>query len=71
MSSRGPLKFIEVHELFSTLPGLIVLAIEYYGSDGKIPATFSLIYFIGWSSSGKQPKAKERGDYETNLKTIL
>lgn len=56
---------------YMIFPDVIVLAIEYYGSDRKIPATFSLVYFIGWSSSGKQPKAKERGEYATNLKTIL
>lgn len=71
MSSRGPQKFIKVQITIQTTLDLTVCCVEYYGRDGKIPATFSLIYFIGWSPSAKQPKAKERGEFETNLKTIL
>jgi len=39
--------------------------------DGSIPATFQIIYFIGWKPSPTQPKPLERGSAETNLKDVL
>ncbi|OSX59519.1 hypothetical protein POSPLADRAFT_1184289 [Postia placenta MAD-698-R-SB12] len=39
--------------------------------DGSIPATFQVIYVIGWKPSPKQPKPLERGTAEMNLKEIL
>ncbi|QRV87568.1 methyltransferase domain protein [Ceratobasidium sp. AG-Ba] len=39
--------------------------------DGSIPATFQIIYMIGWKPSPTQPKPLERGSGQTNLKDVL
>ncbi|KAG9102001.1 hypothetical protein FS749_000566 [Ceratobasidium sp. UAMH 11750] len=39
--------------------------------DGTVPATFQIIYMIGWKPSPTQPKALERGSGQTNLKDVL
>ncbi|KLO19933.1 S-adenosyl-L-methionine-dependent methyltransferase [Schizopora paradoxa] len=39
--------------------------------DGTIPATFQIIFVIGWKPSPTQPKPLERGTGKTNLKDIL
>ncbi|ANB12670.1 hypothetical protein AWJ20_934 [Sugiyamaella lignohabitans] len=39
--------------------------------DGTIPATFRVIYMIGWKSSPNQQKPLERGSGQVNLKDIL
>ncbi|KAL6816962.1 S-adenosyl-L-methionine-dependent methyltransferase [Trichoderma camerunense] len=39
--------------------------------DGSIPATFRIIYMIGWREGENQPKPLARGTGETNLKDIL
>lgn len=39
--------------------------------DGTIPATFQIIYVIGWRPAPTQPKPLERGSGKTNLKDIL
>ncbi|KAG6129177.1 hypothetical protein E4U38_005275 [Claviceps purpurea] len=39
--------------------------------DGSIPATFRVIYMIGWKEGGDQPKALPRGSGQVNLKDIL
>ncbi|KAL6691107.1 S-adenosyl-L-methionine-dependent methyltransferase [Trichoderma pleuroticola] len=39
--------------------------------DGSIPATFRIIYMIGWREGENQPKPLARGSGETNLKDIL
>ncbi|KAF8514848.1 S-adenosyl-L-methionine-dependent methyltransferase [Hysterangium stoloniferum] len=39
--------------------------------DGSIPATFQVIYLIGWKPSPTQPKPLERGSAETTLKDVL
>ncbi|KAG8865414.1 hypothetical protein FRB96_000304 [Tulasnella sp. 330] len=45
---------------------------EMHGNeDGSVPATFQVIYMIGWKPSPDQPKPLERGSAETNLKDIL
>ncbi|EIN10944.1 S-adenosyl-L-methionine-dependent methyltransferase [Punctularia strigosozonata HHB-11173 SS5] len=45
---------------------------EMYGNDdGSVPATFQVIYMIGWKPAPTQPKALERGSGQTNLKDIL
>jgi hypothetical protein len=38
--------------------------------DG-VCATYSLLYFIGWSQSATQPKPLARGAYEKSLKDTL
>ncbi|GAB0133911.1 hypothetical protein EsDP_00002305 [Epichloe bromicola] len=39
--------------------------------DGSIPATFRIIYMIGWKEGENQPKPLPRGSGEVNLKDIL
>jgi len=45
---------------------------ELHGNeDGSIPATFRIIYMIGWHESADQAKPLKRGTGEVNLKDIL
>ncbi|KAH6900132.1 S-adenosyl-L-methionine-dependent methyltransferase [Thelonectria olida] len=45
---------------------------ELHGNDdGSIPATFRIIYMIGWHESENQPEPLPRGSGEVNLKDIL
>ncbi|KAI5462245.1 S-adenosyl-L-methionine-dependent methyltransferase [Mariannaea sp. PMI_226] len=45
---------------------------ELHGNpDGTIPATFRIIYMIGWHEGENQPKPLARGSGEVNLKDIL
>lgn len=45
---------------------------ELHGNeDGSIPATFRIIYMIGWHDSPDQPSPLARGSGEINLKDIL
>ncbi|KAH9939255.1 S-adenosyl-L-methionine-dependent methyltransferase [Epithele typhae] len=39
--------------------------------DGTIPATFQVIFVIGWKPSPNQPQPLERGSGQTNLKDVL
>ncbi|EKM59932.1 uncharacterized protein PHACADRAFT_115300 [Phanerochaete carnosa HHB-10118-sp] len=39
--------------------------------DGSLPATFQVIYVIGWKPAPNQPKALERGTGKTSLKDVL
>ncbi|KAG8984053.1 hypothetical protein FRB90_005604, partial [Tulasnella sp. 427] len=39
--------------------------------DGSIPATFEIVYMIGWKPDTSQPKPLERGTGKTNLKDVL
>jgi len=39
--------------------------------DGTIPATFQVIFVIGWKPSSTQPKPLERGSAKSNLKDVL
>ncbi|KAL1964116.1 hypothetical protein VTN77DRAFT_7534 [Rasamsonia byssochlamydoides] len=41
------------------------------GSRGGIPATFRIIYMIGWKEGEGQPQPLERGSGQVNLKDIL
>ncbi|KAI8799558.1 S-adenosyl-L-methionine-dependent methyltransferase [Cladochytrium replicatum] len=43
----------------------------YGNEDGSIPATFDVIYMIGWSPDPSQPKPKERGSATVSLKNTL
>lgn len=55
-----------------TLAAASAIYKEMHGNeDGSIPATFQVIYFIGWKPSPDQPKPLPRGSGETNLKDIL
>lgn len=45
---------------------------ELHGNeDGSIPATFRIIYMIGWREGENQPEPLPRGSGELNLKDIL
>ncbi|KAL1876899.1 hypothetical protein VTK73DRAFT_8976 [Phialemonium thermophilum] len=45
---------------------------ELHGNgDGSLPATFRIIYMIGWHESATQAKPLARGSGEVNLKDIL
>lgn len=45
---------------------------ELHGNeDGTLPATFRIIYMIGWHDSPDQPSPLPRGSGELNLKDIL
>ncbi|GJE87485.1 S-adenosyl-L-methionine-dependent methyltransferase [Phanerochaete sordida] len=43
----------------------------HQNEDGSVPATFQVIYVIGWKPAPSQPKALERGTGQTNLKEVL
>jgi|EP00945_MAST-04E_sp_MAST-4E-sp1_P006388 NADH dehydrogenase [ubiquinone] 1 alpha subcomplex assembly factor 5 len=42
----------------------------YGNEDGSVPATFQIIYMIGWSPDPSQPKADCRGSGKLSLKDI-
>jgi NADH dehydrogenase [ubiquinone] 1 alpha subcomplex assembly factor 5 len=42
----------------------------YSNSDGSIPATYELVFMIGWGPAPSQPKAKERGSAKFSFKDI-
>ncbi|GAB5589183.1 hypothetical protein Unana1_04083 [Umbelopsis nana] len=45
---------------------------EMHGNeDGSVPATFSIIYMIGWKPSPTTPQAKKRGSAQKSLKDVL
>ncbi|KAG1121274.1 hypothetical protein G6F42_012588 [Rhizopus arrhizus] len=45
---------------------------ELHGNpDGTIPATFSIIYLIGWKPSENTPLPKKRGSANASLKDVL
>ncbi|KAI0340873.1 S-adenosyl-L-methionine-dependent methyltransferase [Trametopsis cervina] len=55
-----------------TLAAASAIYKEMHGNeDGSIPATFQVIFVIGWKPAPNQPKALDRGTGETNLKDIL
>ncbi|KAF9567410.1 S-adenosyl-L-methionine-dependent methyltransferase [Agrocybe pediades] len=39
--------------------------------DGSVPATFQIIYMIGWKPAPSQPKPLERGSGKVSLKDVL
>eukprot|EP00795_Rhopilema_esculentum_P012805 gene12805-3544_t len=44
---------------------------EYYGNaDGSIPATYQILYMIGWKPSTTQAKPLERGSANVSLKDL-
>ncbi len=42
-----------------------------HGDEEGVPATFQLIFLIGWSPAPTQPKPLKRGSAKTNLKEVL
>ncbi|CAL1700136.1 unnamed protein product [Somion occarium] len=56
----------------NTLAAASAIYKELHGNeDGSIPATFQIIYLIGWKPAPTQPRALERGTAQTNLKDVL
>jgi len=55
-----------------TLAAASAIYKELHGSeDGSIPATFQIIYMIGWKPAPSQPKPLVRGSGKVNLKDVL
>lgn len=44
---------------------------RYADADGRVPASFQVIYMAGWSPHESQQKPKARGSGQVNLKDIL
>ncbi len=60
----------------SYLPKDVLLAAEpiyraMHSEDGSLPATFKVIFMIGWKSSPTQPQPLERGSGQISMKTIF
>ncbi|KAF9057860.1 S-adenosyl-L-methionine-dependent methyltransferase [Panaeolus papilionaceus] len=55
-----------------TLAAASAIYKEMHGNeDGSVPATFQVIYMIGWKPAPNQPKPLERGSGKVNLKEVL
>jgi len=55
-----------------TLAAASAIYKEMHGKeDGTVPATFQIIYMIGWKPSPNQPKPLERGSATKSLKDVL
>ncbi|KAF9464818.1 S-adenosyl-L-methionine-dependent methyltransferase [Collybia nuda] len=55
-----------------TLSAASAIYKELHGNeDGSIPATFQVIYMIGWKPSPSQPQPLKRGSGKVNLKEVL
>ncbi|KAI0686487.1 S-adenosyl-L-methionine-dependent methyltransferase [Cytidiella melzeri] len=55
-----------------TLTAASAIYKELHGNeDGSVPATFQVIFVIGWKPAPNQPKALQRGSGQTNLKEVL
>ncbi|KAF5332008.1 hypothetical protein D9758_014578 [Tetrapyrgos nigripes] len=55
-----------------TLAAASAIYKELHGNeDGTIPATFQVVFMIGWKPAPSQPKPLERGSGKMNLKEVL
>ncbi|RXW25396.1 hypothetical protein EST38_g456 [Candolleomyces aberdarensis] len=55
-----------------TLAAASAIYKELHGNeDGSVPATFQIIYMIGWRPADSQPKPLERGSGKVSLKEVL
>jgi len=55
-----------------TLAAASAIYKELHGNeDGTVPATFQIIYMIGWKPAPNQRKPLERGSADVNLKDVL
>ncbi|KAF8897920.1 S-adenosyl-L-methionine-dependent methyltransferase [Infundibulicybe gibba] len=55
-----------------TLAAASAIYKELHGAeDGSVPATFQIIYMIGWKPAPTQPRPLERGTGAVNLKEVL
>lgn len=41
-----------------------------YGQEDKIPATFQVLYLVGWKPDPSQPKPATRGSGQVSLKDL-
>jgi SAM-dependent methyltransferase len=48
-----------------------IYAEKYVDADGRVPATFQVIYLTGWAPAPDQPNPLAPGSAETNLKDVL
>jgi NADH dehydrogenase [ubiquinone] 1 alpha subcomplex assembly factor 5 len=54
-----------------TLHATAAIYNQLYGfPDGSVPATFQVIYFIGWAPHESQQKPKKRGSAKVSMKTL-
>ncbi|EGW31487.1 uncharacterized protein SPAPADRAFT_62057 [Spathaspora passalidarum NRRL Y-27907] len=56
---------LAANEIYKSLHG------EVHDGEVTLPATFNVIFMIGWKKSEDQPKPLERGTGQVNLKDIL
>lgn len=54
-----------------TLSAASAIYKELHGESNSIPATFQIIYMIGWKPAPSQPKPLDRGTGKMNLKDVL
>ncbi|PPQ66744.1 hypothetical protein CVT26_009545 [Gymnopilus dilepis] len=54
-----------------TLAAASAIYKELHGSSDSVPATFQIIYMIGWKPDPSQRKPLERGSGQVNLKDVL
>jgi len=55
-----------------TLAATSAIYKEMHGrEDGTVPATFQIIYMIGWKPSPSQPKSLEKGSATKSLRDVL
>ena len=47
-----------------------ILLGEYGNEDGSVPATFQLVYFIGWKPNPSQLGPAKRGSANVSLKEL-
>ena len=47
-----------------------ILLGEYGNEDGSVPATFQLVYFIGWKPDPSQLGPAKRGSANVSLKEL-
>lgn len=53
-----------------TLMAMAAIYKEMYGEDEHIPATFQVIYFIGWKPDPSQPVPLKRGSAKHSFKDL-
>lgn len=53
-----------------TLMAAAAIYNEMYGKDDKVPATFQIIYFVGWKPCKTQPQPLPRGSANVSLKDL-
>lgn len=75
MAENNAVKNRKMHLSRNTMMAAAAIYNELYGKtkdDGSkyVPATFQIIYMIGWKPDPSQPKPLQRGTGEISLKDI-